>query len=133
MNKEATEILAKALEKDAIDHESGKYDNIGHRWDDVYGQILPVEEDFNNPIYSIAFRFWDDWGDASNHEWQYHEPITANEWPVIAREIVSSLRSGNMPSKQRIIDNFLPKPSEGIIKKIKTWFAGTQKEQQNKQ
>jgi hypothetical protein len=50
MNKEAAEILAAALEEDAQDHESGKYTEIGLKWDDVYGQILPIEDEFDNPI-----------------------------------------------------------------------------------
>jgi hypothetical protein len=27
--------------------------------DEVYGQLLPIEEDISNPIYGIAFNFWD--------------------------------------------------------------------------
>ena len=130
MNKEAAEILAEALEKDALDHESGNYDNIGLKWDDVYGQLLPIEEDIDQPVYGLAFNFWDDWCDASNHDWQYHEPITTNEWPKIAREIAASLRNGTPPNNQRILDHFLPKPKIGILQKIKVWLFRNQKKSQ---
>jgi len=122
MNKEAAEIFAKALENDANDHDAGKYENIGMKWDDIYAQILPIEDDINNPIYGMAFRFWEDWGDASNHEWQYHEPIKKEQWPIFARELAQSLKTGSMPQNQAIIENFKPKPKVGLFKRLKNAF-----------
>jgi hypothetical protein len=119
MNKEAAEIFATALENDADEQDAGRYENIGMKWDDIYAQILPIEEDINTPIYNMAFRFWDDWCDASNHEWQYHEPITKNQWPQFARDLALSLRSGNIPTNQIIIDNFTPKPKIGVFQRLK--------------
>ena len=43
MNNEAAEILADALERDAKDHDAGQYKDIGLKWDDIYGQLLPIE------------------------------------------------------------------------------------------
>jgi hypothetical protein len=90
-------------------------------WDDVYGELLPIE-DCNQPIYNLAFRFWDDWCDCANHEWKYHETMQKFEWPLFAREIAIALRTNTMPSNQRIIDQFLPKPKVSNFKKIKDFF-----------
>ncbi len=123
MNLEATEILARALEADIETQELGNHLEIGEKWDDVYAELLPIEEEINNPIYSLAFRFWDDWGDASNHNWLYHEPVTKEQWPVYAREIVSSLRACKLPESATIIEIFLPKPKAGLIQKLKLWLS----------
>lgn len=126
MNKEAAEIVACALEKDAADHVSGKYGNIGMCFDEVYGQILPIEEDVGNPIYQIAFRFLDDWRDASGHEWKYHDPIRKEQWPVFAGEIAESLRTGKMITNQLIIESFLPRPKESILARLKRMLKPSQ-------
>ena len=122
INKEAAEALANALESDADDQDAGRYENIGMKWDDTYAQMLPIEEDMNNPIYGIAFRFWDDWCDASNHEWQCHEPIKKEQWPNFARELAQSLKTGVMPNNQVIIENFTPKPKVGLFTRVKNVF-----------
>jgi len=122
MNKEAAEIFATALENDANDQDEGRYENIGMKWDDIYAQILPIEEDINVPIYNMAFRFWDDWCDTSNHEWQYHEPITKKQWPQFARELAQCLRTGRMPTNLIIIEKFTPKPKIGLWQRIKQRF-----------
>jgi hypothetical protein len=75
MNNEAANILASALENDANNHDAGIHQEIGLNWDNIYAEILPIEEDINSPLYNMTFRFWDEWGDAANHGWQYHEPI----------------------------------------------------------
>ncbi|MFH2047046.1 MAG: hypothetical protein ABIK92_18105 [Pseudomonadota bacterium] len=123
MNTEAAEILASALEQDASDQESGKIKDLGMRYDEVENQLLPIEEDINKPIYGLAFIFWDDWCDAANHEWQYHEPIKPNEWPIFAREIAASLRAGVLPTNPKIIENFYPKPKVSLFNRIKAWFS----------
>ncbi len=123
MNLEASEILARALEEDIKTQELGNPLEIGEKWDDVYGELLPIEDDISNPIYSLAFRFWDDWGDASNHNWLYHEPTTKEQWPVYAREIASCLRACKLPESTTIIELFLPKPKVGIIQKLKLWLS----------
>ncbi len=122
MNKEASEIFASALEADIKRQQEGQDHSIGLEWDDVYGQLLPIEEDFENPIYGIAFNFWDAWCDASNHEWQYYDPLTRNDWPLLAQEVIKSLRSGNMPTNEILIREFLPKPRESFVNRIKKWL-----------
>ncbi|HEB54832.1 MAG TPA: hypothetical protein ENI98_00725 [Gammaproteobacteria bacterium] len=118
MKNEAAEILAKALEEDAIAQESGNIDDIGLRWDDVYAEILPLQ-DVSEPIFAMAMQFWDGWVDASNHEWQYHKPVKKEQWPIFARELADCLRSGTMPANQMLIDVFSPGRRTIISKRIK--------------
>ena len=122
MNNEATNIIASALESDANNHDSGKYQEIGLNWDNIYSEILPIEENIASPFYSMAFRFWDDWGDAANHEWQYHEPIKKEQWPQLARELANCLRSQTMTINSTLIDNLMPKPKVSLLERIKRWF-----------
>ena len=46
MNKatEADDILAAALLEDAVAHESGSYDRIAEKYDEVYGELLPIQD-----------------------------------------------------------------------------------------
>lgn len=122
MNLEAAKILATSLEEDIKTQELRSPLEIGEKWDDVYAQLLPIEDEIENPVYSLAFQFWDDWGDASNHDWLYHEPITKEQWPIYAREIASNLRVGKLPESIAIIEMFSPKPKVGFIQKLKLWL-----------
>jgi hypothetical protein len=54
----------------------------------------------------VALNFWDGWIDASNHEWQHYEPITAKDWPVLAREIAANLESDKEISNPVILKQF---------------------------
>ena len=123
MNPEAAEILASALEGDVRTQVEGDPIEIGEKWDDIYAELLPIEDDIDNPIYALAFRFWGDWGDASNHNWLYHEPTTEDQWPIYAREIAASLRAGIMPESPIITDMFLPKPKVSLIQRLKLWLS----------
>ena len=123
MNSEAANIFAIALEKDAEDHEAGRFRNIGSNWDRVYGEILPIENDVENPLYRMSFRFWDDWCDASNHDWNYHNPINKDQWPNLARELANCLRAKKMPENRILLNNFTVEPRVPLIEKIKNVFT----------
>lgn len=123
MKTEAVEILAKALEADIATQAQGDSLVIGEKWDEVYAQLLPIEDDIDNPIYKVAFQFWDDWGDASNHDWRYHEPTTKEQWPLYAKAIAESLRSGKLSEETAIINQFSPKPKVNLIQRIKQWLG----------
>jgi hypothetical protein len=123
MNPGAADMLADALEEDIRAQEQGRFIEIGEKWDDVYAELLPIEDDIDNPIYSLAFRFWDDWGDASKHDWLYHEPISKEQWPIYAKEIAASLRDGILPESVIIAEEILPKPKVGLIQKLKQWLS----------
>ena len=122
MNSEAVNILAAALEEDAKNHDSEKYSAIGLNWDNIYGEILPIEDDFETPLYGMSFRFWDDWSDASNHDWMYHEPISKEDWPYLARELAQCLRDKKMPENTMLLNNFKVQPRKPFFDKIKDAF-----------
>ena len=123
MNPQAAEIFASAIEEDIKLQEQGRFLEIGEKLDEVYAELLPIEDDINNPVYAIAFRFWDDWGDASTHDWFFHEPVTEEQWPIYAKEIVTSLRTGKLPENSIILEEFTPKPKISIAQKIKQWLS----------
>ena len=123
MNREPADILAQALQQDASDQAQGQYEAIGEKWDAVYAEMLPIEEDIDNPVYGLAFRFRDDRGDAANHDWQYHEPTTRDMWLEYAREIASGLREGSLPRNEAILEQILPKPKESRFARTKRWWS----------
>ena len=57
MHSEAAEILANALEQDALAHEAGRMDELGMQYDPVLAQILPID-DIPPLISTLAFNFW---------------------------------------------------------------------------
>ena len=122
MTSESAEILARALEHDADTQEKNKTSEIGNRYDDVYSQILPINE-IPEDLFGLAMRFWDDWVDASNHEWKYHEPLVESDWPRIARTIAAHLRDGTLPRDELILEQFLPKPKKPMLQRIKNLFS----------
>ncbi|MDH3377754.1 MAG: hypothetical protein OEQ39_12465 [Gammaproteobacteria bacterium] len=121
MTSESAEILAAALEADADAQERGETDNIGMKWDDVYGQILPINE-IPDELFGLAMRFWDDWGDASRHDWQYHDPFEKEDWPMMSRKIAMHVRAGTLLTDDTILAHFKSKPSRPLMERLRSWF-----------
>ena len=121
MVSQPLEILAEAIEQDAIAHESGQHSTIGIRWDEIYQSILPSRK-INAELIDLAIRFWDDWGDAANHDWKYHHPLKKDDWPILAREIAVSLRRNKLPANELILDNFLSRPKQSLFFRIRRLF-----------
>ena len=122
MASESAEILAKALEHDANIQEKNRISEIGNRYDDVICEILPINE-IPEDLFGLAMRFWDDWVDASNHEWKYHEPFVESDWPKMARKIATHLREATFPNDELILEEFMPTPKKPILKRIKNLFS----------
>jgi hypothetical protein len=120
MTSKAADILANALEVDAIAHESGQQHKIGEKFDDVMSEISSLN-DIPPRLSYLAINFWDSWQDSRNHEWLYYEPITESDWPRLAREISHSLRSGSLPNNQDLIDRFSPEPGLPFLQRFKNW------------
>ena len=117
MASESAEILAKALEPDANIQEKNRISEIGNRYDDVYCEIFPINEILED-LFGLAMRFWDDWVDASNHEWKYHEPFVETDLPKMARKIATHLREATLPNDELILEEFMPTPKKSILKRI---------------
>jgi hypothetical protein len=107
------EIVAAALLRDAEAHAAGRFNVIGDSYDDVYGQILPLIEE---PVTTVqlAFNFWDGWVDASNHEWQYYDGISREDWPRMAREIALALQAGKEITNPMLLERFGPRPRRSL-------------------
>jgi len=122
MNPEAQVILAQAIEADIQNQLSGNHLEIAERWDDVYGELLPIEDEMDNPTYRIAMRFWECWGDSACHDWKYYPPLKESDWPVLAAEVAGALRGNTSISNPLLVDHFTPKPSTGIFSRLVNWL-----------
>lgn len=116
------EILADALLKDAEAHEDGRYDDIGERYDDVYGELLPMD-DVKDPHVSLALGFWDGWSDARNHDWQYYEGIGERDWPRLrGKSTVDMLRTGADPADPVLLRHFRRAPRTPFRERLRAWI-----------
>ena len=120
MSSKSADILANALEVDAVAHESGQHHKIGDKFDDVLNEISSLD-DISPRLSSLAINFWESWQDSRNHDWLYYEPITEADWPRLAREIAHSLRAGSLPNNQDLIDRFIPEPGLPFLQRLKNW------------
>ena len=116
---EANRIVADALEEEAALQESGAIKRLGEAYDPTYAKVIEIDPDYGEAI-AFAFTFWDQWGDAANHHWHYHEPVTEGDWPRFAREIASAVRQGHVPSNGFLVAQFLLKPRRTFGQ----WFRG---------
>jgi hypothetical protein len=119
---EENEIMATALEAAAHSQEQGAFRHIGETYDPTYGRILELNSNYDDSI-GFAFTFWDNWVDASNHEWQYHEPITRHDWPRLAREVAEAVRMGELPQNEFLVEQIQLKPRRSIWLWLKSIFA----------
>ncbi len=113
MATEAAEILAKALVADAELHEANRYHEIGERYDDVYGELLPLDGASEAPV-RVALEFWDGWIDARNHDWLYYEGIGEHDWPRYARVVSDCLRSNRVPDDPTLRKHFCRPPKSPV-------------------
>jgi len=76
-----------SLEAATLAHESGELRRIDAGYDDL-DRALPRYADPRYNKLHIALRFWDRI-DTSNHDWHHYEPLSAADWPVLARQLVA--------------------------------------------
>jgi hypothetical protein len=113
-------ILAAALIEDAVAHESEAFDRIATRYDDVYGELLPIQ-DLGVRRFVVAFHFWDAWCDARNHEWRYYPGVAPADWPRLARHIAENLRRGEDATDTMVLENFSPEVFRSRRIKFRDW------------
>ena len=107
--EEPDDFLAAALERAAARHEAGRFDEIGKEYDQVELETLPFR-DRASVAYHFAFRFWDGWVDASNHNWLYYPGIGRDAWPELAGEVVAGLRAHVEPTNPLLQRHFGHQP-----------------------
>ena len=93
--------LMTALEKDAMAHERGRYDEIGRRFAGVERE-LPRGAAPQLGRLRVALTFWDGWIDARNREWPTGGNIHKEEWPILARSVASDLAQHRDISDPRV-------------------------------
>src|SRR5262245_43841954 len=122
MTGEEHEIMASALEAEATLQERGSIRKLGSNYDPTYARILEVNARYDESI-GFAFTFWDNWLDAANHEWKYHEPISEREWPNFGREVAAAVRRGELPANQFLIDQISLEPRRSFWQWVKSLFV----------
>ena len=105
----AADILASALEADAALQEKGDVRQLGAAQERTWEQVVAIAPDYSDAV-AFAFTFWDEWADAANHEWQYHDSIARSDWPRHAREIAAGLRQDRLPGDERLLSLISFKP-----------------------
>jgi len=121
---EAHTIVADALEEEAALQESGAIERLGDAYDPTYARVIAIDPDYSEAI-AFAFTFWDQWTDAANHHWHYHEPVTEGDWPRFAREIASAVRRGHVPDNEFLVDQVRLKPRRTFGQWLRGLFGRT--------
>lgn len=85
----ARDTLVQELRTNASDHEAGRYDTIGRRFDRLEHEF-PVGTAPELGRLHIALAFWDGWIDARNNGWP-RGAIAENDWPALARTVADDL------------------------------------------
>lgn len=101
---EARNSLVSNLRLDADAHEAGQFDAIGRRFDWLEHRFPRGTAPELGRLH-IAFTFWDGWAHARNHGWP-PGPISAGEWPGLAREVADELTADREISNQKVLSNF---------------------------
>lgn len=121
MPSEEHTIMADALEAEAHLQEQGLIRRIGEAYDPTLCRILEVNANYDESV-SFAFTFWDEWVDAANHGWQYHEPFSEQDWPRFAHEVAQAVRRGERPVNKFLVEHICPKPRRSLWQWFKALF-----------
>src|SRR5262249_15761966 len=96
---EARETMASALDRAIKAHESQRLGAIEYGYEAIDAALAGNFDPRFQKLH-IALQFWVSWLDSRNHQWQYYEPLTEQDWPVYARQIVLALREDrDIPSE----------------------------------
>ena len=97
--------LVAALQRDAALHETGRFDEIGTRFDGI-ARDLPRGKAPALKRLRVALAFWDGWIDARDQGWLGGGNIVKGEWPMLARRIASDLSADKDISDGRVGSRF---------------------------
>ncbi len=122
MALKAAEILASALEADALAMEHGQLEPLETRIASVRRQVQPIN-DIPRPIFKLAIRFWKEWSKALHHGARYPGPLQADDWPELARIVAQHVRQGTMPNDRRLIDTFVRRRQKLPWRDLKMLFG----------
>jgi len=97
--------LVDQLLRDAMAHDSERYDEVGRRFDSVE-RALPHGGAPELGRLRVALTFWDAWIGARNHGWQPISGIAKKEWPVLARIVAADLEGDRDVTDIRVVGRF---------------------------
>lgn len=115
---DAHAIVADALEAAAQLQDDGLVKRLGEAFEPTYARVIETDANVGEVI-AFALTFWDEWVDAANHDWKYHDPIRESDWPRFAREISTAVRLGRLPDNQFLLEQFRLKPR----RTLRQWFS----------
>ena len=103
---EAKAAVIGALARDASLHDQGLFAELGASFDELDARI-PRSAGAVFDKLLIALRFLDDWLDASNHDWQYHQPMQRSDWPTLARTLIADISADREISDAAVLKHFV--------------------------
>lgn len=103
--EQARDFLITRFKKLMNSHEQGNYSEI-HQGFDEFDALVPRSSSPRFRKVLIALSFWDGWIDASNHNWDYYEGISKDDWPQLCRTIIRDLSSDRDLTNRAVVDLF---------------------------
>jgi hypothetical protein len=100
----ARDTLVQELRANAADHEAGRYDAIGRRFDRLEHEF-PTGTAPELGRLHIALAFWDGWIDARNNGWP-RGPIGMADWPVLAQRVAADLAADRDIADPTVLSRF---------------------------
>ena len=101
----ARDQLVEQLLRDAMAHESERYDEVGRRFDSVEGALPPGRSPELGRL-RVAVAFWDDWIRARDRGWQPNTGFAKTEWPLLARTVAADLEGNRDVTEWRLVARF---------------------------
>ncbi|MEM9403822.1 MAG: hypothetical protein AAGA44_15225 [Pseudomonadota bacterium] len=107
---DVVELASSALYK-AIDlHAEGNYLAISDVHDAVDVPLFEATQTLEHSQLTTNLKlvrsFLDGWADSSNHNWQYYDGISRDDWPLLAEQLVESLKSNSEHTSKAVLENF---------------------------
>ena len=94
---------------------------------DRFDLLIPREQISANSLLFLTLEFWSGWSDSAIHNWHFYEPLTKEDWPRLAKILLSDLRENNEVTNQEIISQFsvFPKTKgKSFLSKIRSAVSG---------
>lgn len=82
-------------------HNEGNFENLELGFEELEDNINR-SDDSHLKIYFLALSFWDSWIDASENDWQYYEPLTKDDWPKLAEQILKAVQDNKMMTDTKL-------------------------------
>ena len=118
--KIAIESIEEALKK----HEMKDYLSIADNIDN-FETLLDEKDIHQGSLLHITLEFLSGWSDSTAHDWLYYEPLKKDDWPRMAKIILSNLKENKEITDPNILSEFrfIPKLKISIIDKVRIFFS----------